>query len=323
MPDHLSAKSVFFRYKGFLMVLLAASLWGLSGTVAQRLFQSEGFNPGWLVTMRLLISGILLLSLTSFRKKSKNILSVWKSVDIIKLLIFGFFGMLGVQYTYFAAIKTGNAATATLLQYMAPLFITIYLALRYQKIPKIKELLVLGLAILGTLLLVTNGTIYQLSVSKIAILWGLGSGLALAFYTIYPSELLQRWGSDIIVGWGMIVGGIGLSLVHPPWKIQGQNWSIISAFFVAFVIIFGTLIAFYLYIDSLRYITPTEASLLASAEPLSATITSVFWLNISFSIFQAIGGICIICAVILLSMLRSKKKLNFKPIQKSNDKIQF
>lgn len=307
MPESLSRQSVIYRYKGFIMVLVGATLWGLSGTVAQKLFQNEGFTPGWLVTMRLLISGFLLLLLRYFRKSPHRIWDIWKSVDLIRLLIFGCFGMLGVQYTYFAAIQTGNAATATLLQYMAPLFITIYLIARYRRIPKVKELIAMGLALLGTLLLVTNGSIYELSISRIALLWGLSSAIALAFYTIYPSDLLKRWGSDIIVGWGMIVGAFGLSLINPPWKMQGQNWSITTGIFVAFVIIFGTLIAFYLYVDSLRYITPTEASLLASAEPLSATITSVIWLNIPFGIFEAIGGICILSAVAMLLLLRSNK----------------
>ena len=43
------------------------------------------------------------------------------------MILFGLFGMLAVQYTYFASIKEGNAAVATLLQYLAPIFITVYL----------------------------------------------------------------------------------------------------------------------------------------------------------------------------------------------------
>ncbi|MGD1699459.1 DMT family transporter [Dapis sp. BLCC M229] len=305
MSESSSQQSVIYPYKGFIMVIVGAALWGLSGTVAQELFQNEGFTPSWLVTIRLLISGFLLLLSRYFRKSPHGIWDVWNSVDLIQLLIFGCLGMLGVQYTYFAAIQTGNAATATILQYMGPLFIAVYLIARYQRIPRVTELIAMGLALFGILLLVTNGSIDKLSISWIALLWGLGSGIALAFYTLYPSDLLKRWDSDLIVGWGMTIGGLGLSLINPPLKIQGQHWSVITGFFVAFVIIFGTLIAFYLYIDSLRYITPTEASLLASAEPLSATITSVIWLHIPFGIFEAIGGMFIVGAVAVLLLLRS------------------
>ncbi len=290
------------------MALVGPLLWGLSGTVAQDLFENEGFSSGWLVTMRLLVSGILLLLIRNFRKNPQEIWSAWKSVGITKLLIFGILGMLGVQYTYFAAIQTGNAATAALLQYMAPLFIIIYLAARYKKVPKIQEFLVMLLALLGILLLVTSGSTHELYVPIIAVVWGLISALALAFYTMYSSTLLEVLGADIIIGWGMVIGGIGLSVVSPPWNIQGQHWSIVSAMFVAFIVIFGTLISFYLYIESLRYITPTEASLLGSAEPLAATISSVIWLHVAFNTFQAIGALLVTTAVIMIALLKSDDK---------------
>ncbi len=298
-----SKKIKLLRYKGLIMVLVGATLWGLSGTVAQRLFQDEGFTPGWLVTMRLLVSGILLLITGCFRKNFHQVFAVWNDPkDRIRLVIFGIIGMLGVQYTFFVAIQTGNAATATLLQYQAPLFIMVYLAIKYNRIPNYQEFIALGFALLGTFLLVTNGSIHQLSVSSASIAWGLSSAIALAFYTLYPSGLLQRWGSEVIIGWGMIIGGIVLCPIASPWQIQGQHWSIITGLLVSFVIVFGTAIAFYLYIDSLRYITPTEASLLASAEPLSAVAASVIWLRLPLSLFEGIGGLCIVSTVLMLSL---------------------
>ncbi|MEZ2251254.1 MAG: DMT family transporter [Microcoleus anatoxicus] len=298
-----SKKIKLLHYKGLVMVLVGATLWGLSGTVAQRLFQDEGFTPGWLVTMRLLVSGILLLITGCFRKNFYQVFAVWNDPkDRIRLVIFGIIGMLGVQYTYFVAIQTGNAATATLLQYQAPLFIMVYSAIKYNRIPSFQEFIALGFALLGTFLLVTNGSIHQLSVSSASIAWGLSSAIALAFYTLYPSGLLQRWGSEVIIGWGMIIGGIALCPIASPWQIQGQHWSVITGLLVSFVIVFGTAIAFYLYIDSLRYITPTEASLLASAEPLSAVAASVIWLRLPLSLFEGIGGLCIVSTVLMLSL---------------------
>ena len=67
----------------------------------------------------------------------------------------------------------------------------------------------------------------------------------------------------------MLIGGIAFSFVHQPWNFTGQL-SITSILAVLFVIIFGTLIAFYSYLESLKYIKPTEASILSSVEPLSA-----------------------------------------------------
>ena len=129
------------RAKGILLVIVGTMLWGISGTVAQFLFQQKGFDTEWLVVVRLLISGFLLL-LYGYIKKDKNIINIWKSKeDSIKLILFGAIGMLGVQYTYFAAIKHGNAATATILQYLSPVIITCYLIIRNKKLPNIKQLI--------------------------------------------------------------------------------------------------------------------------------------------------------------------------------------
>lgn len=101
-------------------------LMGVSGTVAQYLFQHRHFNTEWLTSVRLLVSGALLLGI-AYRKEKGRIWAVWKDRrDRIPLLLFGIFGMLGVQYTYFAAIEYGNAATATVLQYLGPAIITCF-----------------------------------------------------------------------------------------------------------------------------------------------------------------------------------------------------
>ncbi|CDQ41561.1 hypothetical protein M948_20330 [Virgibacillus sp. CM-4] len=51
-------------------------------------------------------------------------------------------------------------------------------------------------------------------------------------------------------------------------------WLIYS--YLVFVIIFGTMIAFWFYIESLQSLSPKETSLLGNLEPLSAVLTTVF-----------------------------------------------
>lgn len=103
------------RKKGIFLVLFGAILWGVSGTVAQYLFQHQGFSPEWVVVVRLLISGVILLGI-AYKKEKNRVWAIWKvKHDSFSILLFGMIGMLGVQYTFFAAIVHGNAATATVL----------------------------------------------------------------------------------------------------------------------------------------------------------------------------------------------------------------
>lgn len=293
------------RLKGILMVVIGATLWGLSGTAAQYLFQYQGIAVDWLTFTRLLVSGITLLVFSYYINK-QSIWKIWKDKQIaFQLVIFAFFGMLGVQYTYFASISYGNAAAATLLQYLAPVFITMYIILKKRKMPSLATIVAILLALIGTFLLLTNGHFHKLSVSMPAIIWGVLSGLALAFYTLSSAALIKKWGSILIVGWGMSLGGVFLAILSPPVIPNWEEWSFITVLLLIFVVLFGTLLAFYLYIESLRFISPTDASLLSSAEPLSAAVATIMILNISFGYFQLVGGGLILATVLILSKKKS------------------
>lgn len=292
------------RTKGILLVIIGAMLWGISGTVAQFLFQQKSFNSEWLVVIRLLTSGFLLL-LYGYIKGDNDIKNIWKvRNDRLTLILFGIMGMLGVQYTYFSAIKYGNAATATILQYLSPVIITCYLIIRNKKLPNSKQLIAITLALIGTFFIITKGNIHSLSLSKLALFWGIASAFCGAIYNLQPISLLKKYSSIAIVSWGMIIGGLAFSFIHSPFNFTGEL-SIISIISVIFIVIFGTLIAFYCYLESLKYLLPTESSILGCVEPLSATILSVLWLNVSFGLPELIGTACIIFTVILLSF--SKK----------------
>ncbi|RKR05086.1 threonine/homoserine efflux transporter RhtA [Flavobacterium sp. 90] len=290
--------------KGTLLGILAATLWGVGGTLGQFLFQQKGINVEWLITVRLLISGIGLLIIAKATKN--NIFLIWNNKkDVIQLLIFSIIGMLGVQYTYFAAIKHSNAATATVLQFAGPILIAIYLALKHKRFPKKIEFMAILLAVIGTFLLVTHGRIDTLSISETALFFGIASAITLAIYTLQPKDLLSKYNSAVVVGWGMLLGGIAFSFVKAPWSIEGE-WDIYTFSTVAFIIIFGTLIAFYSYLNAVKLIGGQKTSLLASAEPLVAVILSVIWLKTPFAPVDWIGSICIISTVFLLTRKISK-----------------
>lgn len=295
------ASKKFDHFKGLSMVLLGAILWGVSGTAAQVLFQRYGFNPGWLVTVRMSVAGLLLLIGISIKSGPMHAISVWRDKrDALKLILYGIIGLLGVQYSYFAAIRYGNAATATMLQYMGPIFITVYVALRQRRIPTLAQSSALCLALAGAFLLVTDGNVHHFTVSPMAVFWGLMSAITVAFYSLYPQKLLQKHGSANVVGWAMLIGGVGMSFVAPPWRFTGHS-SLGTWWLVSFIVLFGTLIAFYVYITSLKYISASEASLLSCGEPLSAFILAVAFLHVQMDLASILGGLCVLVTVTILA----------------------
>lgn len=310
------------RQKGIILVITGALFWGIGGTVSKKLFQEFDIDVDWLVTTRLLIAGFLLLTVQFFRKDRSQIMGVWKTRRIaIQLIIFGLVGMLAVQYTYMASIKHGNAAVATLLQYLAPVMIIVYLIFRKQAVLTRKDLLIVSLSLVGCFFLLTNGSITRLSVPTPAIIWGGLSGVALAFYTLYSIPLLKQYDSLVIVGWAMIIGSFALSFVHPSWQMDFKSLPVEAYLYLVFVIIFGTAIAFWFYIESLQSLEAKETSLLGSTEPLVAVFTTVFWLKEPFGTFQWFGTICIILMIFILALNKdsssttNKISKNEKPLR--------
>ncbi|MCX7572063.1 EamA family transporter [Tumebacillus sp. DT12] len=293
------------RYKGYVMAITGASLWGISGVVAQTMFHQYGFATEWLVSARMFVSGLLFLLIAQFRA-GQSVLHIWKQNESRQsLLLFSAVGMLGAQYTFFASIYAGNAATATLLQSLGPMVVMIYLAFRVRKIPSGREIIALLFACLGVYLLVTNGSMNRLSISAAAVFWGLLTAVCIAFNSIQPKRMLETWGSSAVIGWGMLIGSLLLAVITRPWTMTEQIiWTLPSVFSLCFVILLGTLVPFFLYIDSLRFISATEASLLSSIEPLVAVCASVMWLQSPMGLFEMGGAGFILLTVVLLSLQR-------------------
>lgn len=286
---------------GAFLCLFSAALWGIAGSVGQFLFQSKGIPSKWLASFRMLSAGILLVGFLLFRKKEKTF-EIWKDKKNRRdLLLFSMFGILFAQYGYFIAIDYSNAATATVLQYLAPILLVIYSVLHDKKLPTPLEALAIFSAICGTAVLTTHGDLHNLSISSQALFWGLVSAFALAFYTAFPNRLLAKYDALTLIAWGMLLGGICTGMVHPFWKIDVPfSWATIAG--IAFVIFFGAMLPYLTFLLGVKYIGATKASLLGSVEPLASTIVSVVWLHTQLEFLDYIGFLLIVATVFLLSI---------------------
>ena len=287
------------RLRGMLLASLASSLWAISGISGEILFKKYNFSSDWLVSIRTLISGILLFVIVIFIEKKSVLKPLKNKKDFIGIILFGTAGMYLVQYTYFKTIELSNVSFSTILQFTAPFFIFIYESIKNKKIPAFSTLILLFMTILGVVFIATKGKISSLSVSPEALLLGLISAIMIAFYSIYPKKLLKKYGSITVVGWGMIVGSIISNIVHPIWKIQADvnSKSIIQ---VAIVVILGTSIAYLIYIASLNYISSSLAGILTAFEPVLAAILSVNIFGLRFSFVELIGFVLVFISIFIL-----------------------
>ena len=292
--------------KGLIFVIIGASLWGIGGTASDYIFTETPVDVNWYVTARLTISGIILLSIYTlfFRKKHRT---VWNKHTVLMFSIYSIFGMTMVQYTFMAAIGYGNAAIATVLQCTGPIYIILYAVMKKYRPWTKTEAFIIGAMIIGVTLIATNGNLTNLAVSPVALMFGLASGVALAYYTLHAPVLLQVIHPLQLVGGSMLAGGIIMNFIHPIWGFDFSfDWSAMQVIILVLSILLGTTLAFYLYITSMKYISSTEAGILGLLEPVSAVLTSVVLLNVGLGIYQTAGIILILGVGVFISTRKNE-----------------
>ncbi|MDO4299989.1 MAG: DMT family transporter [Clostridia bacterium] len=288
--------------KGIILTISGGVAWGLSGVSAQYLFAVKELNAQWLVTMRLIMAGIIMLIV--FFSDTKSIKSVFgvfgDKKDIIRIIIFGIIGMAVCQLSYFVTIEKSNAGTATVLQYTAPVIIMLYLSVKNKTVPSPREIAALFFVVLGTFFLASHGNVHSLAISKEALMWGLFSAVTVVFYNLLPVKLMNKFGTLPVLGWGMITGGIFMTIMVKPWIVPGI-WDIKTLIGFGAVIIVGTAMAFGMYLEGVRLIGAKKASMFASSEPLTSTAASAVFMNVAFQGMDIAGLICILFGVSLLT----------------------
>mgnify|MGYP001022329635 FL=1 len=292
---------------GMLSTFVGGTLWGINGVMGNYLFLNKNVTTPWLIPYRLILAGFLLLSYLYYKKGSK-IFDILKNLkDLLQIVLFGFIGMLGTQYTYFSAIQFSNAAIATVLTYFGPTLVLIYMCLREKRKPLKYEIVSICLSSFGVFLLATHGDITSLQISFKALVWGILSALSVVFYTVQPESLLKKYGASIVVAWGMMIGGIFIAFVTKPWNIS-VTFDFITFLVLMLIIVFGTIIAFILYLTGVNIIGPTKASIIACIEPVAATICAILFLGVTFDFLDVIGFLCIISTIFIVAYFDKKAK---------------
>ena len=291
------------RYEiiGIILTLLGATLWGVSGTSVQFIGNFRNMNLEWLLTMRLITAGLLTVLYGWIRQGNAifNVFRNWR--DTLGLVIFGVFGMALCQYTYFRSIVIAGAGIATVLQYLAPSMIIIYLLVRYGKRPSTGEIISVILALAGTICLMGNNGFSFESFRSDVLFWGLLSAVGVAVYSVSPVRLVATYGTISIVGFGMLLSGLVAAVLfqQPHSCATWDVWTVVGCFNVVFL---GTIVSFNAYLEGVKRIGAVSGSILSSIEPISAAFFGWALLGNQFNWVGILGMAMIIATVIIIAL---------------------
>lgn len=290
---------------GILIAFIGASLWGVSGNVAEYIFLYSKLPSLTYVMLRMLFTGIILLSYGYYLGYGKDVKKIFSNIrNIRNIILYAFIGIMGLQTSFGETIKYSNAPFATLIQFLAPLIILIYLSILNKKMPKLSEIFFIILSLVGMFFMITNGSINSFKVAPIAIILGFISVLTFVFYILFIEKLF-KYHTSIVIGLGMIIGSSFLMPLIDFTNIY-RHLSLDILLALSFNILFGNVIPFYFFIESTRYISPTVTSLIGAFEPLTALLIGIYFMDNRLSNLQIIGGIIIIISVTILSIQDKK-----------------
>lgn len=288
------------RRIGFILAAWTGVLWGASSPVAQYLFEIKGIEASWLTPYRLLASGSLLLLFSAVRRQ--EIFAVWKEKKAaLRLAVFGVAGMMGMQYSFFAAVQATNAGTATFFQYLNPAMLIIFYGIKERKFPGRRELTAVCCAVSGVFLIATHGNWHSLNVSREGIVLGFLTALTTCFYAVLPIPLLKKFPSEAVCGWAMVIGGLVLAVVRRPWQMDVPiDFAVASAFFA--IVILGTILPFCFYLSALTKIGAVYTGLMTSVEPVTATLLTAVFLGTAFERVDIAGFLLVLVTGVVLNL---------------------
>lgn len=290
-----------YKLIGVLLTLFGAILWGISGTSVQFLSHYKHINLEWLITMRLLTAGVLTVIYAWYQQGSSIIKVFHNRTDLLGLLTFGVLGMALCQYSYFQSIALAGVGVATVLQYLAPSMIIVYLLIRYGKRPSSGESFSVLLALVGIICLMGKDSLSFESIPYAVLMWGLLSAVGVAVYSVSPVALLSRYGTLPIVGFGMILSGIVAAILfHQPYSEVIWDWeTVIGCFNVVFL---GSIVSFNAYLEGVKRIGAVPGAILSSVEPISAAFLGWLLFDNQFSVLNLVGMALIIATVIIIAL---------------------
>jgi drug/metabolite transporter (DMT)-like permease len=291
---------------GYVMVISAALLFALNGTVSKVVLQS-GISSLELTQVRATGAFLGFAVILAFTRRGSLRLT---RRELPYLVAFGVAGVALVQWLYFVSIGRLPIGIALLIEYIAPILIAIW-AWAVFKEPirrRIWAALVLALAGLSLVVEVWGG----LSLDGVGVAASLAAAGAYAVYVLMAERAVTRRDPASLTCYGFLFAALFWLLVQPLWRFPGgrldddvsllghlERFSLPVWLLMLYVVVAGTMVTFLLVAAALRHISATRVGIIAMLEPVAASAVAFLWLGESFGTAQLTGGAVVLAAILL------------------------
>jgi drug/metabolite transporter (DMT)-like permease len=296
---------------GYAMVLVAAALFGLNGTVA-KIVLGSGLSSLRLTEARCTgaLAGLLLIVLAT----RPELLRATRR-ELLFLAAFGVFGVALVQLFYFLAIHRLAIGVSLVIQYIAPLLVALWARFVGKEHVRRRIWVALALALGGLTLVVDLWG--GVSLDGLGVAFSLLSAVTFAAYLLLAERAVRGRDTLSLLCYGFLFAGIFWAIVQPWWTfpahIPAESISLGGRLadlhlpvwaLMTWIVVLGTIVPFFLIIGALRHLPATRVGIVAMFEPVVGALIAYAWLGETLGAQQLVGGAVVLAAILLAQTAR-------------------
>ncbi len=283
-----------------LAVQILFGTWPIFGKIVLR-----SMSPASLVSLRLtgaaLMFALLQRRLTPLLKMPVK--------DIALLTVCSMTGIVGNQFLYVTGLSLTTAINATLLSTTIPVF-TLFVSIlfSYDRLSP-RRLIGIMLAAVGVIYLVNPARADLSHQTTAGNLLLVGNALLYAVYIVISKDLFQRYGALNVITWIFLVGSV-ITIPVGIYSLQQENLSAVSAgtwLLIAVIIIFPTVVAYYLNAWALTKVPPSTVAVYIYLQPLIAFGFAPLLLGEHLTWRTGIAALLIFAGVWIVSHKKAQK----------------
>ena len=290
---------------GTALIILAACFWGSMGIFVRRL-GTYGFGSIQIVAIRVTLAAVIFCIIMLVTQKSESRIS---RKDIPLFLGLGFGSILFFTVCYFSAIKIMPLSTAAILLYTSPIWIMLMSALFFHEKMNKTKIAALALAFTGCVLV---SGISGDGITVNGLLLGLGSGIGYGLYSILGTIALRRYSPYVVTAYTFLIAAIGSLIICRPAdmisKFSSAEKPVGLIVLCILTAVITAVIPFLAYTIGLRSVEAGKAGILATIEPMVATVIGIICFSEALTFLSAIGILLILAAVVILNRPADKRK---------------
>ena len=299
---------------GYALTVSAAGLFALNGTVSTLALQA-GIPAPWLTALRCGGAAVVLLAVLGVVAPARLRVS-WREVPF--LAAFGVVGIALTQCLYYVAIGRLPVGIALVFEMTAPVFIALWVWLVRGERVRRRLWGALGLSLSGLTLVAevwTGGG----GLDAVGVAAALAAALCLATYYLMGERGTATRDPVALTCWSFVAAGLFWAVAAPFWpfdpavlrtsvpvslgSLELPLWTL-----VGWIVVLGAVLPFWLSLTALRHLPPTTAGLVATVEPVLASVVAWLWVEQVLSGGQVLGGIVVLVGIGLAQTARTARR---------------